>query len=91
MIHFKLLAADGTTELLSNNTFSLLLINFVPNRQEQFAVLPFILLSNVASQQWFAFGTLQMLEVCPHAPCDQQYLLYARGQRKLLLGSCCCC
>ena len=43
MMGSKILAADGTSVLLSNKAFNLLLINFVPTDQEQFAVLPFIL------------------------------------------------
>ena len=43
MMGSKILAADGTIVLLSNKVFNLLLINFVPTDQEQFAVFPFIL------------------------------------------------
>ena len=43
MIGSKFLAADGTSVLLSNKAFNLLLINLVPTGQEQFVVFPFIL------------------------------------------------
>ena len=77
MSPFAIIVELGTTKLFVDIRLHLVLlkINFVPmSHSGTFFVLPFILLSKVASQQCPGKGPLQMLLVCPHAPCDQQYL-----------------